>query len=268
MNEVLLWAGVLGAAAGFGLAAIGTAFIRRIATRRNFVDHPGGHKRHLDPVALGGGIAITFALVAPIVVGCGALLVFCRGADLPPWLPEAVHIHVPGLLSKADAALGIAAGALLLHAMGIVDDKKHLSPWIKLFVQIAVAAMLVVGFDVRMLSMLGTVPSCVATVLWIVLITNSFNFLDNMDGLSAGVAAIAAAIFALSAIRADQVFVPTLAFLLVGVAVPSVGALSVTTPGGHVVCAPDQAVGGAVTAFIAVTAHTGNNPLLFDFGDC
>jgi UDP-GlcNAc:undecaprenyl-phosphate GlcNAc-1-phosphate transferase len=54
------------------------------------------------------------------------------------------------------------------------------------------------------------------TVLWIVVITNAFNFLDNMDGLSAGVAAIASAIFALAAADAGQVFVPALAWIVVG----------------------------------------------------
>jgi UDP-GlcNAc:undecaprenyl-phosphate GlcNAc-1-phosphate transferase len=54
------------------------------------------------------------------------------------------------------------------------------------------------------------------TVLWIVLITNAFNFLDNMDGLSAGVAAIAAGIFAVASMSAGQVFVPIMAWVLVG----------------------------------------------------
>ncbi len=217
MPDVLIWAATLSLLTGFGLSLAGTVVVRRVAIRRNFVDLPGGHKRHTRPVALGGGIAITFALVAPIVLGFFFLLLVSEQGEAPPWMPELVRIHVPGLLSRANVAVAIAAGALLLHALGIIDDKKHLSPWIKLMVQIGVAGMLVVGFDVRVLSFLGTVPSSMASILWIVLITNAFNFLDNMDGLGAGVAAITAAIFALAAIRVEQIFVPTLAFLVVGV---------------------------------------------------
>ena len=56
------------------------------------------------------------------------------------------------------------------------------------------------------------------------------------------------------------------ASLLLGVAVPTIGALSVTTP-GTTICAPDRALGGAVTAFTNITAHTDAPPLVFDFTD-
>ncbi len=219
MPEALVWSAALSLLTGLVLSLIGTAVIRRAALRRNFMDHPGGHKSHLQPVALGGGIAITFALVAPIVVGSSVVLLIGNFGRAPDWMPDFARVHLPGLLSRTDAALAIVAGALLLHAMGIIDDQRHLSPWIKLAVQITVAAMLVIGFDLRALSLLGPVPSCTVTILWIVLMTNAFNFLDNMDGLCAGVAAIAATIFALAAIRAGQIFVPTLALLVVGVMV-------------------------------------------------
>ena len=217
MDDLLIWAVGISLGGGFVLSAVGTAIVRRVALRRQFVDHPGGHKSHTEPVALGGGIPITLALVSPIVLGFIFLRVVCEGGEAPAWIPEALRVHLPGLLSRAAPAFGIAAGAVVLHVLGLIDDARHLGPWVKLIVQFAVAGLLVFGFDVRMLTVLGFVPSSVVTILWIVLITNAFNFLDNMDGLSAGVAAITAAIFALAAIRVEQIFVPTLAFLVVGV---------------------------------------------------
>jgi UDP-GlcNAc:undecaprenyl-phosphate GlcNAc-1-phosphate transferase len=73
-----------------------------------------------------------------------------------------------------------------------------------------------VVFDLRLLSHLGTVPSMVLSMLWILTLMNSLNFLDNMDGLAAGVALIVTAIFALAAMRDGQLFVPTCCGLLVG----------------------------------------------------
>ena len=69
---------------------------------------------------------------------------------------------------------------------------------------------------IRIFEALPPALSITLTVLWIVVITNAFNFLDNIDGLSAGIAAIAATLFAVAALRAGQVFVPLLAIALVG----------------------------------------------------
>jgi hypothetical protein len=53
--------------------------------------------------------------------------------------------------------------------------------------QLLITAVLVIFFNLRILTALGAIPSIVLTVLWITAITNAFNFLDNMDGLSAGI---------------------------------------------------------------------------------
>jgi len=217
VTGIIWWTTGLSLLTGFVLSVIGTGYIRRVALRRNFVDRPGGHKSHTQPVALGGGIAITFALVAPVIAGFVVLYLFFDPKSPPGWLPVSIAEHIPGLMSKSTTALGIAAGALLLHAIGIIDDKKHLGPWIKFGVQFLVAVFIAYFLDVRIMTFLGLGFSVVVTICWIVTITNAFNFLDNMDGLSAGVGAITALIFALSALQVGQIFVPTLACLFVGV---------------------------------------------------
>ena len=105
----------------------------------------------------------------------------------------------------------------VLHVMGLVDDRRGLPAFPKLLVQIAVAAVLVVWFDVRLLTLLGTGGSIAVTIVWIVAVTNAINFLDNMDGLSGGVAAIASALFMVACLVNAQWFIgATLALLLGG----------------------------------------------------
>lgn len=192
-----------------------TFAVRRIFGAVGFVDRPGGHKEHGAPVALGGGVAIFLATVLPVLTGAiTARLVDPRNP--PGWIPQSLVEHLPGMSEKLPILLAIIAGALVLHVLGLIDDARPLGPWIKLIVQIAVAAVIVGGFKIRAAEALAPPISIALTMLWIVLIVNAFNFLDNIDGLSAGVGAIAATIFAAAALRGGQLFVPMFALVLAG----------------------------------------------------
>ena len=87
---------------------------------------------------------------------------------------------------------------------------------------INLAALLVLFFDVRLLHLLddfgaaGRLASVVCTVLWIVVITNAFNFLDNMDGLAGGVAAIAAFIMLAATLLNAQWYIGASLAMLLG----------------------------------------------------
>ncbi len=199
----------------FVVSIVATLAVRRWSRSRGFVDQPGGHKQHGTPVALGGGIAVTLAILGPILVG--TLLAWMIDAGDPPaWLPDLARTHLEGIASKLPVVLAIASGALVLHAVGLIDDHRPLGPMIKLTVQFAVALFTAWPMGIRAFELLPAPVSITLTVFWIVLITNAFNFLDNMDGLSAGVAAIAATIFAVSAAAAGQIFVPVMAWVVVG----------------------------------------------------
>ena len=100
--------------------------------------------------------------------------------------------------------------------LGLLDDRRSLNPWLKLAVQLVVALLIVWMFDVRLLEMLGTGPSIVLTILWIVVVTNAINFMDNMDGLAAGVSAIAAGMFMAACIVNQQWFIAATLALLIG----------------------------------------------------
>lgn len=196
------------------LGAAGTLTVRHLSTRRGFVDRPGGHKGHSTPVALGGGVAVTLAATLPIVIGGG--MAWWLSSSRPAWLPAEIAIQLSGIISKMPAALAVVGGAWALCVLGLIDDARALRPLTRLIVQVMVAAVLVVGFNIRLLSHSGWTISTFLSIAWIVTLINSFNFLDNMDGLASGVAIIAASIFAIAAMRAGQIFVPTCCWLLVG----------------------------------------------------
>ena len=192
-----------------------TRVIRSWSRRRGFVDQPSGHKQHRAPVALGGGIALIVAIAGPLLVGT-VLAWMLHGGESQTWLPAPVRTHLDGISSKLPVLMAILGGALVLHVVGLIDDRKALGPVPKLMAQIAVALFTAWPMGIRAIEILPAPLSIALTVLWIVLITNAFNFLDNMDGLSAGVAAIAAAIFAIASMNAGQIFVPVMAWVVVG----------------------------------------------------
>ena len=205
---------LIAAGAGALLSAILTFITRRLARKHSFVDLPGAHKGHTRPVALGGGIAILIAVVCPMMLATITATIWHSSA--PAWLPPAVRIHLGGIVTKTPLAWAIISAAAATCLLGHWDDVRPLGPLFKFLVEIAIALFLVIPFKLRLLSHLGDGPSIALSVLWIVTLMNSLNFLDNMDGLAGGVALIAAAIFALAAHRDGQVFVPVCCALFAG----------------------------------------------------
>ena len=211
----MMWIALLVLLGTFVLSVVSTGLVRAVALRRGFVDRPAGHKRHVGPVALGGGVGFVLAIILPILLGT-LIARWLSGDATPSWVPEALATQLDGMSSKLPMVLGILAGALLLHLVGLIDDVRPLGPGIKFVVQFVVAGFVAGPMGIRVIEALPTPVSIALTVLWIVLITNAFNFLDNMDGLSAGVAAIAGLIFAVASFATGQLFVPMLALALVG----------------------------------------------------
>jgi UDP-GlcNAc:undecaprenyl-phosphate GlcNAc-1-phosphate transferase len=124
--------------------------------------------------------------------------------------------HLPRIRQSTHTAAAMLLGMTAIHIVGLLDDRRSLSAWPKLAVQLIVAAVMAIFFNVRLLELLGYWPSVIATVLWIVVITNAVNFLDNMDGLAGGVAAIAAALFMAATLVNHQWFIAAALALLVG----------------------------------------------------
>lgn len=153
-----------------------TPTMRRLALDIDFVDRPGAHKSHHRPVPYMGGLAVAASFVAGMVAASAAL-------------------DPLGVL--------ITAAALGMCGLGLLDDDRTLLPGPRLLVQVGAAAVVVAaGVRIEVTGMM--VYDLVLTMVWILGITNAVNFLDNMDGLAAGLAAAAAAaIFAIAVYSGD-----------------------------------------------------------------
>ncbi len=180
---LLIFAGAL------ALAISGTPLVRRVALRLGIIDQPNARKIHVNPIPLLGGVAIYGAFVA-------ALLLFGNRFGL-------------------EELMSILVGASLMSFLGLWDDRRSLSPFLKLIGQFLAASILVVT-GVRV----GTFPwemvNVIITLAWVVVITNAMNLLDNMDGLSGGVGMAAAIFFLLLAAMNRQYLVGALSAALVG----------------------------------------------------
>lgn len=223
---MISWTAIIAGAssllAAFIMSLALTPLVRHGAFRRGFVDRPGqlDHKQHAKPISLGGGIAITAAILIPMALGLLAASILHRlGPDQLPFLTAKLPMwrhYVGGIVMKMPEALAIMGGAVFMHMVGLLDDRRPMSPGIKFAAQVVAAVILTAGFGVRSGDVLGAVPAVVLTVLWIVTIINAFNFMDNMDGLASSVAAVTAIVLAVAAFGSGQLFVPCLTLLVAG----------------------------------------------------
>lgn len=173
--------------------------VRYLALRCGMVDKPGPRKVHVKPIPLLGGIAIFLGFAL-------AVLLTRHGGPF-------------------EQILGILAGATLVTVVGFLDDGGLLHHQVKLFVGMPVAAVILIVSGIRAQFFSAFIPGSagvaldiVFTILWVVGITAAFSILDHMDGLCAGIAAIAAGFFTLAAIYSDQTMVRVLGAAVLGAA--------------------------------------------------
>jgi UDP-GlcNAc:undecaprenyl-phosphate GlcNAc-1-phosphate transferase len=165
---------------------------RWLALRFGIVDQPAARKVHARPIPRFGGIAMYGAVVV-------ALLTF-------------------GQRFRFDQFVSILLGATWVSFLGVWDDRWGLRPMLKLIGQVVAAIILIVtGVQAQFLPF--DVLNWAITVVWVVGLTNAINFLDNMDGLSGGIAAIASAFFLLLAVQSGQYLVGALSAALLGASV-------------------------------------------------
>jgi UDP-GlcNAc:undecaprenyl-phosphate GlcNAc-1-phosphate transferase len=133
------------------------------------------------------------------------------------WLGESATDHIEGFVGKINKLMIILALVSALFLLGLWDDKKHLGPFFKLVVQFIIAICAALFADIRVEFFIeNKIITSLLSAFWIVLIMNSFNFLDNMDGLSAGIAVITSSIFFSIAAMNGQVFVSGIAIVFIG----------------------------------------------------
>jgi UDP-GlcNAc:undecaprenyl-phosphate GlcNAc-1-phosphate transferase len=175
--------------AALTLALAATPVARRLAVRTNMVDQPTQRKTHVTPTPMLGGLAIYAAVLL-------ALIIF----------GDKFYVH---------QVAGIIIGASLISFLGLWDDRMPLPAGIKLLGQmIPVIVLIMTGVQVSIFD--SPILNIAITLIWVLFITNAVNFLDNMDGLSAGITAMASAYFLLLAALSGQYLVGALTAALLG----------------------------------------------------
>jgi UDP-GlcNAc:undecaprenyl-phosphate GlcNAc-1-phosphate transferase len=175
------------------ITALSTPLIRRIAVSTGFVDTPAGRKIHREPMPLLGGLAI---------VG-GALLAF-----IILWiaLPRSV---------RAPEVVGVLVASIVVALTGLIDDRRHLPAYVKLAGQV-LGFLIVIYFGVQVRLPVPEWINYLLTFVWLIGISNAMNFMDNMDGLTAGVSTVAASFILLLATLNNQYLVAALSAGILG----------------------------------------------------
>ena len=191
-----------------------TAIARHVAHRWEVYDHPADHKIHKDPTPLLGGAAIAGTVLITVVLNLGLLGLLDDRVPIAHWLNEYIFAFLGVDVIKKLAGLFIG-GALILM-LGLIDDLVRLRPEHKLVGQI-VAALIMVSCGVRIqLFIPNPWIGGFITLCWIVLMSNSFNLLDNMDGLCAGITAIISFVFFLAVYPLGQTFTSVMLLAMAG----------------------------------------------------
>lgn len=198
----------------FVLSLILTGLVRKFAHRLGFISTPVSNRFAERVVPLGGGVAIFITLMIFILAATTAIKIL--PAQLNSVL-EAANINLADFLAKIDQLWVVLICTSVLFALGLWDDKKHLGPFFKLVVQFAVAIVAAYCADIRVEFFIhNKIITSILSAFWIVLIINAFNFLDNMDGASAGIAAISSSILFAAAAISGQIFIGGLALVFIG----------------------------------------------------
>jgi len=173
-------------------SALLTPIVRLLAHRTGIVDRPGGRKIHAQSTALLGGVAVILSFI-------GALL-----ANM--------------ILDARTVAL--LAGGVVMAVVGLLDDARNVPARYKLIIQVAVVLFLIHSGIILDLFPIhttwGYLLNAALTILWIVGLTNAMNFIDGMDGLATGLAAIIALFLGIVAFQTDQSTLGWIAIAILG----------------------------------------------------
>lgn len=171
--------------------------IKKYACRWGLKDVPNARKMHDHVMPRGGGIGIFVSML--LAYGAGWLLAYYCNTQFGV-LDSYIDEH-PLFWKEVSIIL---LGATIIFMTGLCDDFFNLRPWTKLLLESCVAWLLILN-EIRItLFIENYLFSVLVTWAWVILITNSFNLLDNMDGLSAGICIIASSVILIVAFQTQQ----------------------------------------------------------------
>ncbi|MEM7117719.1 MAG: MraY family glycosyltransferase [Chloroflexota bacterium] len=168
--------------------SVSTPWIRRLAIGWGFVDTPSQRKLHKAPMPLLGGLAIFGGAIGTVLLFYGRL---------------------------PDTIVGVLLSSSVVALVGLWDDRRGLPAWAKLLGQF-IGTLILAYFGIRVQLPVPDVVNILLTFLWVATISNATNFLDNMDGLTAGISGVSAAFILLLAALHGQFLVAALAAAIVG----------------------------------------------------
>ncbi|MDD5010706.1 MAG: MraY family glycosyltransferase [Phycisphaerae bacterium] len=207
-------------ALGF-LAAFVTSILlmmvsKNIAARFRLIAQPRIDRFHKKIVPLGGGIAI-FLTMLLACLGIIAALKLLAVNNMTKLCGRDFQEYIEGFLHNIRYLWVIMGCLTILFLLGLWDDIKNLKPLPKLIVQFAAAFAAAYWGDVRVeLFIESKIITSILSSFWIVLVINIFNFLDNMDGASAGIAIIISLVLFVIATFSGQVFVAGFTMIFAG----------------------------------------------------
>ncbi|MFH1093399.1 MAG: MraY family glycosyltransferase [Candidatus Omnitrophota bacterium] len=181
--------------------------LRKVALIIGIVDRPDYKRKiHTKPVPLLGGVGMYLAFTFSIIIHL-ALIYRIKGSVI---LPEAILVQLSGIQSIMTQLIAILGTTFLLVSLGVIDDIQPLKAKTKLIFQF-ILALIVFFSGIRVTFFTNNIVlSAALTILWIIGVTNAFNLMDNMDGLSCGSAFISTFIFFLVASTTGQFFVSSI----------------------------------------------------------
>ena len=185
---------------------------RALAERTGAIDQPGKRKVHTKPIPRLGGVAPAVAFWASTILGFTALE--------QPFVHRFIGPELHDAMAVGPKLAGILAGSLIVFLTGLTDDVfgSRFPVWAKTLGQAAAALCVVLG-GVSTSFLPTPWLNGLLTVFWLMGITNAFNLLDNMDGLSSGVALIASCVLLVNTIAGGEVLITALTLAFIGVLV-------------------------------------------------
>lgn len=226
-NQILLIIAIslitIGPALVISWLAVGV--VKKLADRLGLLDRPNARKSHAVPVPLGGGLGIWLGVIGTFAIGTvGLFLLQSNPGFANAVLPSSLAVHLSGMAIRANQIWVFIGGGSVLMLLGLLDDKFAL-PWqVRLAVEFVVAGFVVYWQNLQLTAFIGS-PwlTSILSVIWIVMLINSFNMLDNMDALSGGVAAIICVMFSIMLLvnpepsqSGPQLFVAAMLMVLLG----------------------------------------------------
>ncbi|MFC2149630.1 MraY family glycosyltransferase [Candidatus Auribacterota bacterium] len=187
-----------------------------ISCKYHIYDSPGDRKLHTSDMPRAGWIGLFGGVLLTVFINSVLLMLMYGKPCLVGIAGEQICQYIPGFYKRFPQLFGLLSGGLFITLLGLIDDRFGLSPLQKLSGQV-LAALVLVFFDIRVTLFIDNYYlSVILTVVWVVAVINAFNLLDNMDGLSGGVALIASLLFFFAVSTLKQFFVSSILSVLAG----------------------------------------------------